>query len=159
MTCRYRASEPEKWDYDAAGIPTPLTEEMESQQQAKQVLVVLCSKRYHMLCSRGSKVRDFLWMPQSTHGSHSWCISWKRPNTYPSDLLMLVTAVSTLGQANSRRNKRYPDWVVSIALPMLIQTLYSRCNQSICCVNDSTTDHPSGLPSIWSVCDTNVGPI
>ena len=31
------ASEPNKWDYAAAGIPSPLTDEMESQQVAKQV--------------------------------------------------------------------------------------------------------------------------
>lgn len=38
---RYRASEPDKWDYPAAGVPTPLTEELESQQQAKQVMIVM----------------------------------------------------------------------------------------------------------------------
>ena len=38
-TCLYRfmASEPDKWDYGLAGVPSPLTDEMESQQMAKQV--------------------------------------------------------------------------------------------------------------------------
>lgn len=31
------ASEPDKWDYALAGVPSPLTDEMESQQMAKQV--------------------------------------------------------------------------------------------------------------------------
>ena len=31
------AHEPDKWDYAAAGVPSALTEEMELQQQAKQV--------------------------------------------------------------------------------------------------------------------------
>ena len=41
---RFRASDPDKWDYDAAGIPTPLTDELESQQQAKQVILLACGK-------------------------------------------------------------------------------------------------------------------
>ena len=35
--CRFMASEPDKWDYALAGVPSPLTDEMESQQMAKQV--------------------------------------------------------------------------------------------------------------------------
>ena len=35
--CRFMAHEPDKWDYAAAGVPSALTEEMEAQQQAKQV--------------------------------------------------------------------------------------------------------------------------
>lgn len=31
------ASEPDKWDYSLAGVPSPLTDELESQQMAKQV--------------------------------------------------------------------------------------------------------------------------
>ena len=31
------ASEPDKWDYALAGVPSPLTDELESQQMAKQV--------------------------------------------------------------------------------------------------------------------------
>ena len=31
------AQEPDKWDYAAAGVPSPLTDELESQQLAKQV--------------------------------------------------------------------------------------------------------------------------
>ncbi len=43
--CRFMAHEPDKWDYTAAGVPSALTEEMELQQQAKQVglhVVQLC---------------------------------------------------------------------------------------------------------------------
>ena len=46
--CRFMAHEPDKWDYAAAGIPSALTEEMELQQQAKQVcfdIVQLCCLR------------------------------------------------------------------------------------------------------------------
>ena len=35
--CRFMASEPTKWDYTLAGVPSPLTDELESQQMAKQV--------------------------------------------------------------------------------------------------------------------------
>ena len=31
------ASQPGKWDYTLAGVPSPLTDELESQQLAKQV--------------------------------------------------------------------------------------------------------------------------
>ena len=31
------ASHPDKWDYTLAGVPSPLTDELESQQLAKQV--------------------------------------------------------------------------------------------------------------------------
>lgn len=34
---RFMASEPDKWDYALAGVPSPLTDELESQQVAKQV--------------------------------------------------------------------------------------------------------------------------
>jgi hypothetical protein len=32
------ASQPDKWDYTLAGVPSPLTDELESQQLAKQVI-------------------------------------------------------------------------------------------------------------------------
>lgn len=35
--CRFMASQPGKWDYTLAGVPSPLTDELESQQLAKQV--------------------------------------------------------------------------------------------------------------------------
>ena len=34
---RFMARKPDKWDYALAGVPSPLTDEMESQQMAKQV--------------------------------------------------------------------------------------------------------------------------
>ena len=36
--CRFMASQPDKWDYTLAGVPSPLTDELESQQLAKQVI-------------------------------------------------------------------------------------------------------------------------
>ena len=36
------ANEPDMWDYALAGIPSPLTDEMESQQTAKQVGWLCC---------------------------------------------------------------------------------------------------------------------
>ena len=44
------AIEPNKWDYTLAGVPSPLTDELESQQLAKQVgsflhcLIVFCHR-------------------------------------------------------------------------------------------------------------------
>lgn len=36
---RYMASEPQKWDWVLAGVPSALTPEMEAEQQAKQVII------------------------------------------------------------------------------------------------------------------------
>ena len=71
LVCRYRASEPERWDYDAAGIPTPLTEELESQQQAKQVPHLVPNSHYHISCSRICDQTGFV-IPKDT------CVAWNK---------------------------------------------------------------------------------
>ena len=40
------ASQPDKWDYTLAGVPSPLTDELESQQLAKQVICCSISLRH-----------------------------------------------------------------------------------------------------------------
>lgn len=45
------ASQPDKWDYALAGVPSPLTDEMESQQMAKQVGISQLDSA-HMSCTR-----------------------------------------------------------------------------------------------------------
>lgn len=37
------AQEPEKWDYKASGVPSPLTEDMEESSQEKKVARILWS--------------------------------------------------------------------------------------------------------------------
>lgn len=51
MHCRFMASEPDKWDYALAGIPSPLTDEMESQQTAKQVDMF---PKWHCISANGA---------------------------------------------------------------------------------------------------------
>lgn len=48
--CRFMASQPDKWDYAAAGIPSPLTDELESQQSAKQVSLSLLGTFQLRIC-------------------------------------------------------------------------------------------------------------
>ncbi len=52
--CRFMASQPDKWDYTLAGVPSPLTDELESQQLAKQVIccsIPLCDVVLHTTLS------------------------------------------------------------------------------------------------------------
>jgi len=52
--CRFMASQPDKWDYTLAGVPSPLTDELESQQLAKQVIccsIPLCNAVLHITVS------------------------------------------------------------------------------------------------------------
>lgn len=67
------ASQPDKWDYTLAGVPSPLTDELESQQLAKQV--ICCSIPLCNVACISLSARALAAAPICVICSHSWSLA------------------------------------------------------------------------------------